>query len=62
MTDKKHNKTNEELQLAKDVWDCYEKIQNGIDVEYNTNLFNSLRARIKEILNEHDKNENKTCY
>jgi hypothetical protein len=45
---------NEEAQLFKDVWDCYEKIHNGIDVEYNTNLFNSLRARIKEILNEHD--------
>lgn len=45
---------NEELQLFKDVWECYEKIHNGIDVEQNTNLFNSLRARIKEILNEHD--------
>lgn len=49
----------DKLQLVKDVWDCYEKIHNGIDVEYNTNLFNSLRARIKEILNEHDKNHPK---
>ena len=54
MNNKKHNKTNEELQLIKYVWDCYEKIHNGIDVEYNTNLFKRLRTRIEEILNEHE--------